>query len=69
MFEYEDDAYSWGTEYVQIETLNSHSYTYFGGNLVEIEMNTYIENERSSDTEDENQSNEDNNDISRALHG
>ena len=60
VFECENNGYSWGKEYLQVEQLNTHSYKYWDGDLIEVE----IEN-KNEDDNDNNDSIMDNNNINQ----
>ena len=57
-FERKDNGLSWGTEYLQLEELNAHSYRYIGGELIEIESNIEIQNDNDNSNNRDQSSNE-----------
>ena len=61
-FEFANNGHSWGTEYLQLEELNRHSYKYFGGDLIEIKIDNSNENVNMMDNENHNENNQNKND-------
>ena len=55
-FEFSNGGKSWGTEYMQLEQLNKHSYKYYNGDLIELNMDENV-NENDNDNENGKESN------------